>query len=84
MEYNEATLDDNPFRYCGEYYDKETKTIYLRARYYDSAQGRFIQEDPIRDGFNWYAYCGGNPIGFMKKTKNIQNTKNFLFERILE
>ena len=28
VEYNEATLDDNPFRYCGEYYDKETKTIY--------------------------------------------------------
>ena len=45
VEYNEATLDDNPFRYCGEYYDKETKTIYLRARYYDSARGRFTQED---------------------------------------
>ena len=30
VEYNEATLDENPFRYCGEYYDKETKTIYLR------------------------------------------------------
>ena len=45
VEYNEATLDNNPFRYCGEYYDKETKTIYLRARYYDSAKGRFTQED---------------------------------------
>jgi RHS repeat-associated protein len=56
----------------------------LRARYYDSTTGRFTQEDPIRDGYNWYSYCGGNPVGFMKKTKNIQNTKNFLFERILE
>ena len=45
VEYNEATLDDNPFRYCGEYYDKETKTIYLRARYYNAEQGRFTQED---------------------------------------
>jgi len=23
--------------------------------------GRFITEDPIRDGLNWYAYCGNNP-----------------------
>ena len=65
VEYNEATLDSNPFRYCGEYYDKETKTIYLRARYYNPAQGRFTQEDPIRDGFNWYTYCGGNPVNFI-------------------
>ena len=26
--------DENPFRYCGEYYDNETGTYYLRARYY--------------------------------------------------
>ena len=65
VEYNEATLDNNPFRYCGEYYDKETKTIYLRARYYNAEQGRFTQEDPIRDGYNWYAYCNGSPIMFV-------------------
>ena len=65
VEHNESTLDDNPFRYCGEYYDKETKTIYLRARYYNAEQGRFTQEDPIRDGYNWYAYCNGSPIMFV-------------------
>ena len=68
VEYNEATLDDNPFRYCGEYYDKETQTIYLRARYYNPSQGRFTQEDPIRDGYNWYTYCGNNPIMFVDPT----------------
>lgn len=26
--------DTNPFRYCAEYFDKETSSIYLRARYY--------------------------------------------------
>ena len=26
--------DTNSFRYAGEYYGKESKTIYLRARYY--------------------------------------------------
>ena len=33
------------FRYCGEYFDKETGTLYLRARYYDPGLGRFITED---------------------------------------
>ncbi len=55
-------LDRNPYRYSGEYYDAESGYIYLRARYYDSTTGRFISEDPAFDGFNWYAYCGGNPL----------------------
>ena len=57
--------DTNPFRYCGEYYDSESGNIYLRARYYDSANGRFISEDPIKDGLNWYSYCSGNPVMFV-------------------
>ena len=58
-------LDTNPFRYCGEYYDVETGFIYLRNRYYDPSMGRFISEDPVRDGLNWYAYCGNNPVMFV-------------------
>ena len=82
VEYNEATLDDNPFRYCGEYYDKETQTIYLRARYYNAEQGRFTQEDPIRDGYNWYSYCGGNsvncidPTGYSAAKCDLQSETN--------
>ena len=34
--------DTNAFRYCGEYYDKETATVYLRARYYNPSTGKFI------------------------------------------
>ncbi|MBP3359658.1 MAG: RHS repeat-associated core domain-containing protein, partial [Clostridia bacterium] len=56
--------DTNPFRYCGEYYDAETQNIYLRNRYYDPANGRFMTEDPIRDGLNWYVYCENNPVNF--------------------
>lgn len=55
----------NPIRYAGEYTDEESGLIYLRARYYDPGLGRFISEDPIRDGMNWYAYCGNNPIAFI-------------------
>ena len=56
---------DSPIRYTGQYYDAETGMYYLRARFYDPAIRRFISEDPAHDGRNWYAYCNGNPIGFM-------------------
>ena len=56
--------DTNPFRYCGEYFDTQSGTYYLRARYYNPSTGRFTTEDPIRDGLNWYAYCAGNPVTF--------------------
>ena len=62
---NENENDTNPFRYCGEYYDKETGDIYLRNRYYAPCIGRFITEDPIKDGFNWYVYVGNNPVSFV-------------------
>ena len=55
----------DPFGYCGEYTDEETGLIYLRNRYYSPSIGRFITEDPIKDGFNWYVYCGNNPVMFV-------------------
>ena len=27
--------------------------------------GRFVTEDPARDGGNWYLYVGANPLGFV-------------------
>lgn len=45
VEKNPSDEDSNPFRYCGEYYDVETGTYYLRARYYDPRIGRFLSED---------------------------------------
>ena len=45
VEKDPDPLDENPFRYCGEYFDGETKTYYLRARYYDPNIGRFTQQD---------------------------------------
>ncbi|MGN0182836.1 MAG: RHS repeat-associated core domain-containing protein [Candidatus Ornithomonoglobus sp.] len=56
-----GALSDS-FGYCGEYLDSESGLIYLRNRYYDSATGRFITEDPAKDGVNWYSYCMGNPV----------------------
>jgi len=61
----DPALDANPFRYCAEYFDKETGTIYLRARYYNPVTSRMLSEDPIRDGLNWYIYAGNNPLFYI-------------------
>ena len=61
----DAAADANPWRYCGEYFDKETSSVYLRARYYSPVLGRFRTEDPIRDGQNWYIYAGNNPLFYL-------------------
>ena len=61
----EDSTDENPFRYSGQYTDRETGYVYLRARYYDPALGRFLSMDLMMDGANWYIYCAGNPIRFV-------------------
>ena len=66
--------DTNPFRYCGEYFDEETGFVYLRARYYSPDIGRFVSEDPIKDGNNWYVYCGNNPLCFLDSTGMVVTT----------
>ena len=67
-EENPEPLDVNPFRYCGEYFDRETGDYYLRARCYDPRTGRFTAEDPIRSETNRYFYCGNNPTAFRDPT----------------
>ena len=64
-------MDDSPFRYAGEYYDKETGTYYLRARYYDPVIGRFLREDPARHSTNWYLYCYCNPVRYTDPSGKI-------------
>jgi RHS repeat-associated protein len=56
---------DALFGYIGGQYDRETGLSYLKARYYDPAQGRFLSPDPL--GFsggdaNLYRYAGNDPI----------------------
>jgi RHS repeat-associated protein len=44
------------------YQEDATGLKLLGHRYYDSSIGRFLTRDPIKDGRNWYAYCGGDPV----------------------
>ncbi|MBI1877523.1 MAG: hypothetical protein HYR94_04710 [Chloroflexi bacterium] len=58
------------FGYTGEQTDP-TGLVYLRARYYNPATGRFLTADsvvpdPLRSGgWNRYAYVGNNPINYI-------------------
>jgi RHS repeat-associated protein len=40
--------------------------LYMRNRYYDPAQGRFTQPDPIglAGGLNLYGFANGDPVGY--------------------
>ena len=74
---------DNPIRYSGEYYDDESGLIYLRNRYYDPSLRRFISVDPAKDGLNWYAYCGNNPVNYWDPTGlaiRIENNNSRVFD----
>lgn len=59
--------DADRFRYTGREWDAETELYYYRARYYDPATGRFLEQDPI--GFdagdaNLYRYVGNGPTNY--------------------
>ena len=41
---------------------------YYNARWYDAGTGRFISEDPARDGQNWFNYVSNNPLKFVDPT----------------
>jgi RHS repeat-associated protein len=55
-----------PFTFTGEQADGELGLVFLRARYYDPAVGRFITIDPTWDGrmarIQRYTYGLNNPI----------------------
>ncbi len=66
----------NPFKYAGEIFDEESGLYYLRARYYDPAQGRFISEDSFEGkiadplSLNLYTYCYNNPVMYVDNSGN--------------
>jgi len=72
---NGNETNTNPFRFAAEYYDWETGFIYLRARFYNPAIGRFISEDPhwtirnmqssvaaIMQSSNLFVFAVNNPV----------------------
>ena len=42
---------------------------------YAPSVGRFISEDPAKDGSNWYVYCANNPVMFVDPLGLILQSK---------
>ena len=51
--------------YTGKPYDSVTGLSDYGFRDYSPAHARFITEDPIRDGENWFAYVENNPVNWV-------------------
>lgn len=68
---NYTVANENPIRYRGYYYDKDTKLYYLNARYYSPEWRRFISPDDTSyldlenvNGLNLYCYCNNDPVNY--------------------
>ncbi|WP_233100816.1 RHS repeat domain-containing protein, partial [Pseudomonas sp. MF6768] len=57
---------DNPLRFQGQYFDRESGLHYNRHRYYNPDNGRYLTPDPVKlaGGLNGYLYVP-NPTGWV-------------------
>ena len=68
---------ENPLRYRGYVFDRETNLYYLESRYYNPKTGRFLNADGYTatgQGFvgnNMYAYCLNNPVNWMDESGDL-------------
>lgn len=81
----------NDIQFTGEQYDADTGLIYLRARYYDPSNGRFISKDPFQGiedkprSINRYTYANNNPVNLTDSSQKVkdyyQKMQNLKLER---
>ena len=80
---------DNEFRFTGEQFDENSELYYLRARYYDPDNGRFIsrdsfegfQDDPL--SLHKYTYVHNNPVNLIDPSGNASAIEYGLLIRIV-
>lgn len=67
-----AGTTGNQFDFTGQQADHDANRglVYLRARHYDPALGRFLGRDPLPMG-NRYAYVGNNPANMTDSVGNV-------------
>jgi len=65
---NRSGATENDYLYTGEQYDPNVGFYYLRARYYNQANGRFLTMDTYQGSvfepasLHKYLYCGADPV----------------------
>ena len=68
---NNSNAESNRMKFSGtvgHVGEPDLGLIYMRARYYDPALGRFISEDMSRNGANWYVCCDDDPVNRVDPT----------------
>ena len=76
LEHSEGTTQ-NDFRYTGEQYDPNLGFYYLRARYYNPANGRFPTMDTYQgrihepQTLHKYLYVHGDPVNMVDPSGNV-------------
>ncbi len=74
---NETGTTENNYKFTGEQFDSSLDQYYLRARYYDSTNGRFTQQDSYSGSgmtpisLNKYIYVNANPVSYVDPTGNF-------------
>lgn len=63
IDFGEASTER--YKFTGKEDDGVTGLYYYNARFYDPGIGRFVSEDPAKDGQNWYVYCANNPLRYV-------------------
>ena len=81
-ERNEAYEDFvNEVQYTGAIYDGATGLLYLNARFYDPATGRFTSQDSYRgerdepDTWHLYSYCSNDPVNYSDPSGHAKKRK---------
>ena len=58
---------NQPFGFTGYMMDEISGLYYVQARYFSAENARFVSEDYVRDGVNWYVHCYNNPLIFVDR-----------------
>jgi RHS repeat-associated protein len=67
----------NVYGFTGQRYEKELGIYSFAYRNYSPRLMRWLEEDPLKDGLNWYAYCSGDPVNFIDPLGLCGEKKNF-------
>jgi RHS repeat-associated protein len=80
-EVNSTGTTPNNYLYRGEQYDADLSLYYLRARYYNPTNGRFLNVDPqASEGQRRYQYAAADPVDGMDPTGNEALTEFLLLQ----